>query len=135
MKIYKITYRITTGLVVAIMAFTSYAYLSKAPQLMATIKQAGMPYYFMFMLGIAKILGILALLFSKWTRLKEWAYAGFTFTLVGAIWVHYSSDTSAVSAILFLVILGISYICWKKMNEFLVNVGNMPSAQDKDRSG
>ena len=84
---------------------------------MASLKQAGMPYYFMFMLGIAKILGILALLFSRWVTLKEWAYAGFGFTLIGAIWVHYSSDTSAVSAIVFLVILGISYWSWKRLVE------------------
>src|ERR1700749_968599 len=118
MKTYKIAYWVSTGLLASIMAFTSYAYLSKAPQLMATIRQAGMPYYFMFMLGIAKILGILALLFSKWNTLKEWAYAGFAFTLIGAIWVHYSSNTNAVSAVVFLVILGVSYGCWKKITEF-----------------
>jgi hypothetical protein len=117
MKKYTIIYWITTALIIAIMAFTSYAYLSKAPQIMASLKQAGLPYYFMFMLGIAKILGILALLFSRWTTLKEWAYAGFCFTLIGAIWIHYSSSTSAVSAIVFLIILGISYGSWKKLVE------------------
>ena len=39
----------------------------------------GDPMYLMTILGVAKILGVIALLAPRLPLLKEWAYAGFTF--------------------------------------------------------
>lgn len=44
-----------------------------------------MPVYLLYLLGVLKILGIIALWFSPYKWLKEWAFAGFTFDLAGAI--------------------------------------------------
>ena len=46
----------------------------------------GYPVYFILFTGIAKVLGIIAILIPGYPRIKEWAYAGLTFDLIGAIY-------------------------------------------------
>ena len=46
----------------------------------------GYPMYFIPFLGVAKFLGVIAILFPGFPRVKEWAYAGFVYDLAGAIY-------------------------------------------------
>jgi len=48
----------------------------------------GYPVYFLTIIGIWKILGVIALLIPKNSLLKEWAYAGFFFLMTGALFSH-----------------------------------------------
>ena len=48
----------------------------------------GYPVYVMTILGAGKILGVIAVLIPRAKLLKEWAYAGFTFLLIGATASH-----------------------------------------------
>ncbi|GAA0358518.1 DoxX family protein [Bacillus horti] len=48
----------------------------------------GYPAYFLVLLGASKILGVIAILVPKFPLLKEWAYAGFFFTMAGALFSH-----------------------------------------------
>jgi len=41
--------------------------------------------YFLTMIGVWKLLGVVAILIPRRPLLKEWAYAGFFFTIVGAL--------------------------------------------------
>ena len=52
------------------------------------IKNLGYPVYLLTILGIWKILGVIAVLIPKFPLLKEWAYAGFFFVMTGAIFSH-----------------------------------------------
>src|SRR5438552_17387919 len=52
------------------------------------VTHLGYPVYFLTILGIWKILGVVALLIPKFPLLKEWAYAGFFFVMSGAIFSH-----------------------------------------------
>src|SRR6476661_1790749 len=52
------------------------------------IQHLGYPIYFLTILGIWKILGVIAVLAPKSPLIKEWAYAGFFFTMSGAIFSH-----------------------------------------------
>ena len=52
------------------------------------ITHLGYPVYFLTILGIWKILGVVALLAPRKPLVKEWAYAGFFFTMSGAIFSH-----------------------------------------------
>lgn len=52
------------------------------------MKHLGYPVYFLTILGIWKILGVIAILIPKFPLLKEWAYAGFFFAMSGAIISH-----------------------------------------------
>lgn len=85
MKAIKITYWIFTILLVVLMLFSAFASLKQNPDGVALMKHLGYPYSVLTLLSIAKILGVIAILVPGFPRLKEWAYAGFTFDLVGAI--------------------------------------------------
>jgi hypothetical protein len=67
--------------------FTAYAQLS-LPQVADAFTRLGFPAYFRVELAWAKLLGAILLLAPAPARLKEWAYAGFAFTLVSAVIAH-----------------------------------------------
>jgi hypothetical protein len=46
--------------------------------------ELGYPVYFIPFIGVAKVLGVLAILLPLSARIKEWAYAGLVFDLIGA---------------------------------------------------
>ena len=113
----KIVYWITTGLFSLWMGLNAYAYLfsDEAKRICAHF---GFPDYFRIELAIAKIIGIIILLLPIMKfRVKEWAYAGFTITVISGFIAHLSSgDTllSSSSALLALVILLTSYFTYHK---------------------
>ncbi len=47
-------------------------------------QKMGMPAYLLPFLGIAKTSGVIAILIPGYPRIKEWAYAGLVFDLLGA---------------------------------------------------
>lgn len=116
MKRDKILYWTTTGLISLAFLMSSFMYLSKNPELMKGFSQLGFPPVFVTILGTAKLLGALALLNPKMPKMREWAYAGFTFTLIGATWIHIATHTPFVMPIVFLAILGASYYFNKRVN-------------------
>jgi DoxX-like family len=109
MKRDKIIYWITTGLISAGMLMSAGMYLSRNAELMENFKALSIPLYFVTMLGAAKLLGAITLVAPVWSKLKEWAYAGFAFVFLGAAWTHFATGTSAVAPLLFLALLGVSY--------------------------
>ena len=115
MKKDKIIYWIATGLLAAGMAMSAYMYLTKNPELMGTFEALGFPVYFISILGVAKLLGAIVLVAPAGSRLKEWAYAGFIFTFIGAIWVHLATGTPFIGPLVFLVVLGVSYFFWNRV--------------------
>ena len=77
-----------------------------------SIVALGYPEYLMTILGTAKLLGVFALLIPRVPRLKEWAYAGFTFDLLGASASHAFVGGSPMEIILPLIILGIAAVSY-----------------------
>jgi hypothetical protein len=114
MKRDKIIYWIATGLISAFMLMSAFMYLSQNTQLMKTFHEAGYPVYFVMLLGTAKLLGAIILVAPVWKQLKEWAYAGFTFTFAGAVWTHVATGTPWVAPVIALAILSASYWFWGK---------------------
>jgi len=80
----------------------------------------GYPDYFRVLLTIFKVTGALVLIlpFLK-GRIKEWAYAGFTFNLISAAVSHGAvdgvSNGQTFFPIVVMVILAISYITYHKI--------------------
>ena len=72
----------------ALQLFRAKAEGALAPPGVYGITHLGYPVYFLTILGIWKILGVVALLIPKFPLLKEWAYAGFFFVMSGAIFSH-----------------------------------------------
>jgi len=72
----------------------------------------GYPAYFVTILGIAKILGVVALLIPKFPLLKEWAYAGFFFMMSGAIFTHIAAGNSISEIFPSLLLLILILVSW-----------------------
>lgn len=88
------------------------------PYHVSAMKQLGYPLYILPFPGLAKLLGVTAILSGKSIRLKEWAYAGFCFDLLGAAYSHLmvSQAKEAVPPLIFLVIGGFTYALWKQQS-------------------
>lgn len=84
----KIIYWIATLWLALGMLSTGIVQLLKLKEEMAMMTSLGYPLYFLTIIGIWKILGVLAVLLPKQPLLKEWAYAGFFFAMSGAIFSH-----------------------------------------------
>jgi hypothetical protein len=85
MKAIKITYWITTGLIVLGMLANVYNYFFN-PALKVAFAHLGFPDWFRVELGIAKLLGAFALAIPAVpARVKEWAYFGFSLSFLSAI--------------------------------------------------
>jgi hypothetical protein len=85
MKAIKITYWITTGLIVLGMLANVYNYFFN-PALKVAFAHLGFPDWFRVELGIAKLLGAFALAIPAVpARVKEWAYFGFSLRFLSAI--------------------------------------------------
>lgn len=130
MKAKLITYWIATILLCGQMAFAAFAYLTKQPKIMEGFASLGYPEYFTTMLGVAKALGVIALLIPGYPVLKEWAYAGFTFTFVGAIWSHLAMDQNkaVLMPLASLVLLTISCLL-RPMSRRVVTTHQVIGAQ------
>jgi hypothetical protein len=115
MKKNKIIYWITTGLVSVGFLLSSLLYLMQSPELMENFKTLGIPFYMVQLLGVAKLLGGIAIINPWYAKLREWAYAGYTFVLVGATWTHLSTQTPFIAPLFFLALLAVSYIYSKKV--------------------
>lgn len=81
-------YWITTALFCLMLGGGGLAYLVRADYMVENMTRLGYPMYFLTILGVAKVLGVLALAAPGWSLLKEWAYAGFAFDLIGATASH-----------------------------------------------
>ncbi len=87
MKKTKIIYWIFTVLLAVLMLFSSIPGIMRSPDAIAmVVTHLKYPEYFLMLSGIAKLLGVIAILIPGFPRIKEWAYAGFTFDLVSAIY-------------------------------------------------
>ena len=84
MKKTKIFYWIFTSLFAFMMFGSAVPDIFLAQMAVDGFKTMGYPVYLMPFLGVAKTLGVLAILIPGYPRIKEWAYAGLFFDLIGA---------------------------------------------------
>lgn len=76
------------------------------------MKALGFQPFFMTIIGIWKLLGVVAILIPKNPLLKEWAYAGFFFVMSGAVFTHLAAGDGAVEffgPVLLLVLIIVSW--------------------------
>ena len=89
--------------------------LAQALQLKGVLqgfKPLGYPTYFISLIGIWKMLGVIAILIPKFPLLKEWAYAGIFFTMTGAVISHIASDDIKVQIISPIVLAIFTVLSW-----------------------
>jgi hypothetical protein len=85
-----ICYWIMTALMAAFMLMSAVPDVTRSEIAMTAFSHLGYPIYLLPFIGIAKIAGVAAVLLPSPTRVKEWAYAGLTFDLTGALYSHLS---------------------------------------------
>ncbi|MFL5764384.1 MAG: DoxX family protein [Bacteroidia bacterium] len=113
----KIIYWIFTGLFAAFMFFTAFGDVIVNE---TTIKfmngMLGYPIYLLPFLGVAKMLGAIAIVIPGFPRLKEWAYAGLAYDLIGAAYsVAMLHDIGGPIFIAVLFAVGtVSYVYHRK---------------------
>ncbi len=108
----KIIYWIATIWLALGMLSTGTVQLFKVEEEVDNITQLGYPVYFLTILGIWKILGVVAVLIPKFHLLKEWAYAGFFFAMSGATFSRIASGDSVSEIAPSLLLLILTVVSW-----------------------
>ena len=78
----------------------------------ASLIQLGYPVFLLTLLGVWKMLGVVAVLIPGFPLLKEWAYAGFFFLTTGAIFSHVASGDPAGKIFPALLLLILAVVSW-----------------------
>ena len=109
----------TATILIAIFEGVLPALTSQTEMAKEGISHLGYPEYFGNALVVFKILGVLVLIIPKIpARLKEWAYAGFTFDFIFAAISHAAVDGvngEAFFPLVVLAVLAVSYIYYHKL--------------------
>ncbi|MEL7500697.1 MAG: DoxX family protein [Planctomycetota bacterium] len=104
----QVAYWVLTGLFCFAMGAAGVMNLMGVESQQEAMAKLSYPSYLMTILGVAKVAGVVALLMPKMPLLKEWAYAGFTFDLLGASASHAFSQHSIPEIVVPLVVLGVA---------------------------
>ncbi|MGP4081088.1 DoxX family protein [Pseudalkalibacillus sp. R45] len=103
MKKVVITYWVFTSLLSALMLFGAIPDIMSDPAAVAVFDHLGYPAYILPFIGVAKLLGVIALLVPGFPRVKEWAYAGFVIDLTGAMYSHIAVGDPSSGMVVFLI--------------------------------
>ncbi len=76
------------------------------------MNELGYPAYFLTIIGVWKILGVIAILVPRFPLVKEWAYAGFFFLISGAICTHIAVADEIINYFGPLLLLVLTIISW-----------------------
>lgn len=117
MKKINIIYWISTILLALLMLSSAIPSIINSPESVKFMAHLGYGPYVSPYLGVLKILGVIAILVPGFPRIREWAYAGFTFDLTGALYSFIATHEPWKNLVLFPVffaILIVSYIYWHK---------------------
>lgn len=91
----KIIYWIATIWLALGMTSTGIVQLLKMDEEVKMMTHLGYPLYFLTIIGVWKILGVIAILIPEFPLIKEWTYAGFFFAMSGAIFSHLACGDGA----------------------------------------
>ena len=108
----KIIYWIATLWLALGMTATGIVPLLKMKDEAEMITRLGYPLYFLTLLGVWKLLGVIAILIPKFSLLKEWAYAGFFFAMTGAVFSHFAIGDSAKDYFGPILLIVLTIVSW-----------------------
>ena len=108
----KIIYWGTTGFLAFGMLAQGITQTAQSQGFVDILTHLGYPVYLLTIIGIWKILGVVALLIPRFPLLKEWAYAGFFFMMSGAIFTHIAAGNSMSEIFPSLLLLILTVVSW-----------------------
>ncbi|MFC6999752.1 DoxX family protein [Rufibacter roseus] len=108
----KIIYWVSTVWLCLGMASTGIVQLIQLEEEAKKMSDLGFPLYFLPLIGIWKLLGVMAVLLPRFPLVKEWAYAGFFFLMTGAVvshLAHHDPFAELFGPTLLLVLTAVSW--------------------------
>ena len=113
MKTQKIIYWLATAGICAIMLYSASMYFTKTEMVQSFFERFNYPTYIVIPLAVAKVLGVLMILWRKSNWLTEWAYAGFFFDIILAFFAHQKEGDDVTFTLMAMVFLLLSYFFGK----------------------
>ena len=95
-----IIYWVATTLMAVGMFGSGLAQIMHAKQMVDIVVPLGYPLYFLYIIGVWKVLGVIAILVPGLKLVKEWAYAGLFFVMTGALISHLASGDDSLKGII-----------------------------------
>jgi hypothetical protein len=108
----KIIYWIATIWLAFGMLSTGIVQLVKLKEEVEMMIHLGYPVYFLTILGVWKIVGVVAVLIPKFPLLKEWTYAGFFFAMSGAVFSHLAVGDGGKELFGPLLLIVLTVVSW-----------------------
>lgn len=116
-KSIKITYWILVSLFALLMLADGGAGIAREKTGREVMAHLGYPVYLMVIMGVAKVLGAIAVIQNYYKTIKEWAFAGFTISFIGAFASRLAVGDGAgdlVQPVIFLAVMFVVYFFWKR---------------------
>lgn len=90
------------------------------------IVHLGYPLYLLTILGVWKMLGVVAVLIPKFPLLKEWTYAGFVFIMTGAVFSHIATGDPVIEIFPATLLLILTVVSWyfRPENRKLISINH-----------
>ncbi|MGJ4747489.1 DoxX family protein [Leptospira sp. SA-E8] len=108
----KVIYWIATAWLSLGMVSTGIVQLIQMKEEADMFAHLGYPAYLMIILGVWKLLGVIAVVVPKYPLVKEWAYAGFFFTMSGAMFSHFAAGDGAKEYFGPALLLVLTAVSW-----------------------
>ncbi len=105
-------YWAVTVVAAALFAVPGAALMAKVPHFAVEMGRLGFPGYFLILLGTFKVAGAAVILAPRLPVLKEWAYAGMSFDIVGAIVSRISVGDPPITMALPILIGALLALSW-----------------------
>ena len=107
-----IVYWVTTILAASEFLVGGVMDILQLPPFFAIVIHLGYPGYFTVIIGIWKVLGSVAIVAPRFPRLKEWAYAGMAFNMIGAAASHLAVGDGIGKLVAPLIFTGLVFASW-----------------------
>lgn len=109
-----------TGVIIISLWFGTSAFceLTQNPLVWDITLQLGYPSHFIYILGIAKLSGVIVLLLpNRLLRLKEWVFAGMFFDILFAFFskIAVLGFPATVDAIIAFIIISVTYVQYRRL--------------------
>ncbi len=109
----KVIYWVCTGFLAFGMLSQGFAQIFHSKGYVDIINvHLGYPKYFLNIIGLWKIFGVIAILVPRFNLVKEWAYAGFFFVMSGALFSHITAGDTVMQLLPALVLLVFIVVSW-----------------------
>jgi hypothetical protein len=108
----KIIYWVATVWLSLGMVSTGLVQLLNVKEEVDMMTRLGYPLYFLTIIGVWKLLGVVAVLLPRIPLVKEWAYAGFFFAMSGAVISHFAAGDEAKEFFGPVLLIILTLVSW-----------------------